>query len=208
MKRFLILALATAPSAALAQPVLMSAPPVPEARVAMEVFGKCAVERRPGEAVRLLKMDFTSTAYRTGLRKLSEDVARDCARRSFGAGVMRSSDLLFAGAMAEALMEAEAAPLNARLVRIAASPVKTFSATDAVAQCLARSLPDQVAALFGTRPGSGAEEAAAAPLAEVIPVCARAGGVAESFELTVPAVRAMIATAAFRLLANSGDANA
>ena len=56
----------------------------PEARRAIESYGKCAAERKPGEANRLLTMDFNSSRYRTGLRLLAEEVRRNCARDSVG----------------------------------------------------------------------------------------------------------------------------
>jgi hypothetical protein len=181
----------------------------PAARQAIETFGACMAERKPGEAHRLLTMDFTKSNYQTGLRLLSEEANRTCVRETLmSARVMRSSDLLFAGSLAEALLEKESTPLNARLARSAGATVRSYSATDAVAQCLARSLPDQVAGMFATVPGSDAEGAAAAPLLEAVPVCARAAGIGATIELTVPAVRAMVATAAYRLVTQTGDANA
>jgi hypothetical protein len=41
-----------------------------------------------------------------------------------------------------------------------------------------------------------------------IPTCTGAAGVAAKVDLTIPALRAMVATAAYLVLANSGDANA
>ena len=117
----------------------------PEARQAIERFGTCTAKLQPGEAKRLLAMDFTSTGYRTGLRLLATETERKCAYGSIGRGKMRSSNLLFSGAMAEALLEADSTPLNSRLARSANARVSSYSPTDTVAQCLARSLPDQVA---------------------------------------------------------------
>lgn len=180
----------------------------PEARLAIEAYGKCAADRQRGEAERLLRMNFTSSNYRTGLRVLSYDIERRCARGTIERGsVMRSANLLFAGAMAEAILETEEAPLNARLARQVEVEVTPFSATDSIAQCLARSLPDQVSALFATAPGSEAETAAAAPLSQSVPACARAGRLSGNFELSVAALRAMIATASYRLI-NAGEADA
>jgi hypothetical protein len=181
----------------------------PEARQAIEAYGKCTAEREPGEANRLLTMDFSSSRYRSGLRLLAEEAARSCARDIVGPGnLMRSANLLFSGALAEALLEADATPLNARLARSAAVEAPSYSPTDAVAQCLARSLPDQVAALFATAPGSDAETAAAAPLAQAVPACARAAGIRAQLDLSVPALRAMIATAAYRLVGVDGESDA
>jgi len=204
--------LAVVPAAAVAQAEDDQGPGArntPEARLAIEAYGKCAAEKAPEEANRLLTMDFTSSGYSTGLRLLSQDVARRCARGAVPIGsAMRSASVLFSGAMAEALLEAETTPLNVRLVRSVGAESPSYSPTDAVAQCLARSLPDQVAMLFATVPASEAEAAATAPLLQAVPACARAAGIEAQVELSVPAVRAMTATAAYRLIASSGDANA
>ena len=180
----------------------------PEARRAIESYGQCVARREPGEANRLLTMDFRTSRYRTGLRLLAEEVERECARDAIGRRVMRSAGLLFSGAVAEALLETDATPLNARIVRNAAAKVKSYSPTDAAALCIARSMPDHVATLFATAPGSEAEAAAAAPIAQIVPTCARAVGISAKLEISVPALRAMIATASYRLIAQSGDSNA
>ena len=179
------------------------------ARRALEAFAKCVAERHPDEARRLLTMDFNSTGYRTGLRLLSREAERTCAKASVGKGnTMRSASLLFAGAVAEAMLESGSEALNARLARSAGVKVESYAPSDAVAQCLARSLPAQVAALFATGPGSEGEAAAAQPLLRATPVCARAAGIASRVELSVSAARAMIATASYRLLAAAGGPDA
>ena len=186
------------PVAALAEEPLREN--TPEARQAVERYGQCVAQREPGEAHRLLSMDFTTSRYQTGLRLLAKEAQRDCARDSVGRGAMRSAGLLLSGAIAEALLEADAIPLNTRLVRSATTPVKSYSPTDSVAQCLARSMPDQVMALFATAPSSDAEASAAAPLMRAMPTCASAVGIAAKVEPTVPALRAMIATASYRIV--------
>ena len=180
----------------------------PEARQAIESYGQCVARREPGEAHRLLTMDFKNSRYRTGLRLLADEAKRACAYDSFGRGVMRSAGLLFSGAMAEALLETRPEPLNVRLVRSANAKAKSYSLTDAVALCVARSMPDQVGALFATKPGSEAEALATAALNPAIAPCARAVGIAAKLELSVPALRAMVATASYRLLASSEDGDA
>lgn len=174
----------------------------PEARRVMAAYGQCAAELQPGEARRVLSMDFTQSRYRTALRMLSDDAQRQCARDSVGRGSqMRGANILFAGAMAEALIEAEPAPLNARLAGRGGSGVKSYSASDGVAMCLALSLPDQVGTLFASEPGSADEVAAGASLVEAMPACAQVLGIDAKVEATLPGLRAMIATAAYRLLA-------
>ena len=85
---------------------------------------------------------------------------------------MRSANVLFSGAIAEALLEADATPLNARLAGNAATDSRTFSPSDAIALCLARSLPARsgncaVRNGAGKRRGRGGGRAAGASGAEV-----------------------------------------
>jgi hypothetical protein len=169
-------------------------------RVALATYGKCVAEREPGEARRLLTMDFNSSAYRTSLRRLSDDAMHDCAVHAIKpAEKIGFGNLLFAGAIAEGMLRADATPLNVRLVRSGAVQVKVYAPTDAVAHCLARSLPDAVTVLFASEPESAGETAAAQPLLQAVPACSRAAGVTSRLELSVSALRAMVATAAYRL---------
>ncbi len=185
-----------------AVPAVAAEPPVntPEARRALEAYGRCIAVYSPKESARVLSMDFTTTDYRTGLRLLATSNTKDCIENSFGQGALRGSNLLFAGAIAEGLIERGSEPVNVRLARAAPTPTKAFAPSDAIAICLARSLPDQVGLLFAAAPGSDAEAAAAAPLTTTIPACVSGGG---ETDISVPALRAMIATAAFRLIAKS-----
>ncbi|GMM94440.1 hypothetical protein [Qipengyuania sp. MTN3-11] len=178
------------------------------AREALDGYGKCVAERNGSEARRVLTQDFRSATYRTGLKLLSQAAERDCAERVGRANVMRSANLLFAGAVAENLLETDAEPLNVRLIRASENEAQAFAPTDAVAQCLARSMPDQVAILFGTRPGSPEETTAIAPLTAAVAPCSDAAKVGSRVEVSASAMRAMIATAALRLIEGSGDTDA
>jgi hypothetical protein len=173
-------------------------------RVALATYGKCVAEREPGEARRLLTADFNGNAYRNSLRLLSADAERECGPHAVRAGEkMGFGNLLFAGSIAEAMLEADASPLNARLVRAGSAKIDTYGPTDAIALCLSRSLPDAVAALFASEPESPGETQAAQPLLQAVPACSRAAGVTARVELSVAAVRAMTATAAYRLVSSS-----
>lgn len=170
------------------------------ARQALDAYGRCVAEREPGESARVMALDFRTPQYRTGLKLLSDE-ARQCARGVVRSGdAMRSSNLLFAGAVAENLLEQGTDALNVRLVRAAATPLAPFGASDAVAQCLARSVPDQVGTLFAAMPGSAEEAAAIGALDPALVPCVKAAGVQGRFEASAPGLRAMIATAAFRLV--------
>jgi hypothetical protein len=167
----------------------------PEARMAIAKYGQCAAQREPAEANRLLTMDFTTDRYRTGIRILSKEVQRKCAYGSFGSGKMRSAGLLFSGAMAEALLEADATPLNRRIAGTVHLPVQPYSTTDAIALCVVRSAPDEVAKLFASDVASESEQAAVKELDYVTKLCSQGK---PELRASAEAVRAMLATAAFR----------
>src|SRR5690349_12774614 len=99
-----------------------------EARVAMQRFGSCVAERSRQLAADTLDSDFNTQAYRSRLQRLvrgNEDCFREGGRR------MRSSNLLFSGAIAEALIERDGQPLNVRLAHAAMQPApRAYSPTD------------------------------------------------------------------------------
>jgi hypothetical protein len=164
------------------------------ARTAIQSYGACAAGRSRSAAAEVLTRNFTTREYQQGLRVLSRN-NEDCFRRR---GRMRSHNLLFAGAMAEHLIEQPSEPLNARLARAASlPPIEAFSPTDRVAGCVVRSVPDDVARLLATDVASQAELTAAQALGPIMSQCN-----AERRPLSVsPAgLRAMLATAAFRTL--------
>ena len=164
------------------------------ARRAMQAFGSCIADRSPGLAVEALTIDFTTPTYSNRLRQLARNNPA-CFRQS---GVMRSGGLGLAGAMAERLIELDPTPLNARLARAAQGPAATaYSATDRVAMCVVRSVPDQVAGLFASEVGSAEEAAAARLLEPAVVACNQAG---TRFTVTTAGARSMLATAAFRTL--------
>lgn len=203
--------LATVLAMAAAVPALAQQGPAaePAARQALDAYGRCVAERKPEESQRVLAQDFRSPTYRTGLRMLSDDAERNCAKVAIGQkGAMRSSNLLFAGAIAENLIEQGTEPVNVRLARAANAKSDTFAPTDALAQCLARSLPDQVAALFAASPASEEELAASAPLFSAIAPCSQASGIENRIEMSLPAMRAMLATASLRLITKSENPDA
>jgi len=164
------------------------------ARTAIQTFGTCAANRSAGQAAEVLTRDFTTRHYQQGIRVLSRN-NEDCFRRR---GRMRSSNLLFAGAMAEHLIEQAAEPLNVRLARAASRPAPpTFSPSDRVAVCVVRSLPDDVARLFATEVATEAENRAALALTGVVARCNADG---RPIQTTPAGLRAILATAAFRTL--------
>ena len=170
-----------------------SAPPTAEARAAIQAFGACVADRAAVVARDVLSRDFTSRSYDRGLERLASS-HDDCFRQR---GTMRSGNLLFAGAIAERLIERDAEPLNARLARAALRPAsRPYSPTDQAAICVVRSVPDDVARLFETDVASDAETAASQSLNPVMSACA--GG--RPIEVTSAGLRSVLATAALREL--------
>lgn len=165
-----------------------------QARIAIQGFGGCVARRSSGTASEILTRDFTTREYQQGLRVLSRN-NEDCFRRR---GRMRSHNLLFAGAIAEHLVEQGQEPLNVRLARAASLPPPgAFSQTDRVALCVVRSLPDDVARLFATEIASESEQAAASSLNPAVSQC---NGEARPLSISTAGLRAILATAAFRTL--------
>jgi hypothetical protein len=170
----------------------------PEARVAAEAYAKCVVLRSPRESARVLSMNFTTSRYRTALKMLSKSAERTCARDTIGDGSLRGADLVFAGAVAEALLESSSQPVNVRLARLSAElKAVPFSPTDAVAACVARSDPNGTGKLFETAVGSEAEVEAAKALSFAVGRCAQQ---LTPMSMSPFGLRSILATASFRLL--------
>ncbi|MFA9201429.1 MAG: hypothetical protein ACEQR8_09655 [Cypionkella sp.] len=169
-------------------------------RRALEQWAGCVARKNAGEATRVLTMDFTTPTYGRAIRMLAEE---DKACMGFR-GTMRSAGLLFAGEMAEALLESDSTPLASRLARAASSPATpAFSFTDRVMICAARSAPSEVGALFATTRDSAEENAAVAALTTPMGLCAQAAQARKPLSVSPAGLRAMLATASFRSLAST-----
>jgi hypothetical protein len=166
-----------------------------DARVALERWAGCIARRSPGEARRILTMDFTTPTYTRAQKMLAQD-SGGCIRDNSS---LRGDGLLFAGEMAEALLEADNAPLGTALVKAAGSPATAgFSFTDRIAICVVRSVPSEIAALFATARDSAEESAAINALATPMGLCATAAKARKPLSVSPAGLRAMLATAAFR----------
>ena len=169
--------------------------PSPRERAAIAEFGRCVVKESPTKARSVLTSDFRTTEYRDGLRVLAK-VNEGCFRKR---GKMRAGGLPFAAAMAEAMILKSEVPLNIRLARAGiGKTAPTYAPSDAVAMCVARSVPDQVAALFATPIASDAETKAAADLSTAVRLCSPKGVIVD---IAPYGLRAILATASYRLLA-------
>jgi len=175
-------------------------PPTAEARAAIHAFGRCVARHSPALAAETLAGDFTTRAYRSRLRVLAR-VNESCFRER---GSMRSDPLLFAGAIAEALLADDPAALNVRLARAATGPATpAWSPTDRIAICVVRSVPDDVARLFAAGVASAAETAAMDAIEPVLSACNRTG---RPLAVSHAGLRAMLATAAFRSVRGAAPA--
>lgn len=169
----------------------------PEARQTLARYAACIAAKSPEKVAELLTQDFRETSYGNGLRNLVR--ANEGCARQVGSRRERLSgqNLPFAAALAEAMMAREAAPLKTRLAKAATGKeALTYAPSDKVAMCVARSTPDEVAALFATEVGSDGEEQAATKLLPVVKLCAQD----VKLETSVAGLRSIVATASFRLL--------
>jgi len=169
----------------------------PDARQTLARYAACVAEKSPDKVSDLLTQDFRQTSYGNGLRNLVR-ANELCARQVGTRGErLRGQNLPFAAALAEAMMAREAVPLKARLAKAATGKeAATFAPSDKVAMCVARSTPDEVAALFATEVGSDVETQAATKLLPVVKLCAQD----VKLETSVAGLRSIVATASFRLL--------
>jgi hypothetical protein len=166
-----------------------------QARVALEKWAGCIARRSRGEASRILMMDFKTPTYGRATKSLAQD-SGGCIRDNSS---LRGDGLLFAGEMAEALLESAPTPVGAALARAAAAPATTpFSFTDRVVICVVRSDPGEVAALFATDRDSPEEAAAIKALSVPLGLCAKAAQARKQLSISPAGLRAMLATAAFR----------
>jgi len=176
---------------AAAQPTSSS----PAARRQIQAFGACVADRSTAKAIQVLSMDFRSPGYHPALKALNLNNI-DCSRLMPRRQGARSSSLLFAGALAERLIAADRKPLNVRLAQAAARAAPaTYSPSDAIANCVVRSAPNETADLFKTEVGSDAEAQAMKALDMAVQLCSRGK---PPFQSNVEGLRAILATAAFR----------
>lgn len=165
----------------------------PEGLRAIQQFGSCVADTSTAKARTTLASDFRSSGYSRAMNQLV-DANRNCP--SFrGYSRLRASRLLFAGAMAERLVERDGLSVNRELAKAAARPAaSTYSPTDSGAMCVVRSVPDDVARLFATDVATDAEKSAADALQPALAACLKT----QRVEVTTDGLRAMLATAAFR----------
>ncbi len=172
-------------------------------RVALEQWAGCIARANAAETTRVLTMDFTAPTYGRAMLLLSQE-SKSCFKFR---GTLKAAGLLFAGELAEALLERPGDPLLTRLVQAAGGPAtQSFSFTDKVAICTVRSAPNDVAQLFTTERDSEQEAAALQAISNTMGMCARVAEARKPLSINPAGLRAMLATATFRTLEAAKDA--
>jgi hypothetical protein len=178
-----------------------SATPPPIDRVAVDVmhqFGRCVAAldgRRAGE---LLAMDYRTDEYTKAMIQLADRNNRACMPPG---GQLKFHPVLFAGALAEALLKKQKLEASSLAQRLAVDPMKTpvpvRSELDAMALCAVTKTPAESAALLGTKPMSQEEGALIQGLAPVLTDCLR-----KDLKVTFnrPALRSVLALTAWRIV--------
>lgn len=165
----------------------------------MHAFGTCVAQRQPARSAALLKMDFNTPQFSQALKKLAFSESR-CIGRNTRA---RFAGVLFAGALAEAFLERTDNLAGALAYEPGKPAVKTFSVTDYIAACVARSAPDKTSVLLSAPAASEAEKTAISQLKPVVEQCTPAG---QQARFNNPGLRAILATSAYRIV-EAGKAN-
>jgi hypothetical protein len=167
---------------------------------ALHRVGACIVDTTPWTAREALALDYRTPKYAEKLKSMSGIAGRCMARR----GDFRASGVLFAGALAEALLKTEVKrkDLPARLAfHLARPPIQARSPGEEMTLCTALKAPKATAALFETRPATREESEAENLLAPVMGECLRKD---TTVEMNRPAIRAMLALAAYRIVKARG----
>lgn len=164
---------------------------------ALHDFGACIVEESPkGAAEQLLAMDFRTEDYQKRLRAMTKGHAR-CLVPNWQ--LKTNGSLLIAGAMAEALLKSDVPPaeLPQRLAYDPARPaIPARSQIETMALCTVLKAPQTASELLETEPASKDESAAMAPIGPVLGECLKKE---MKVSLNPPALRALLALAAWRI---------
>jgi hypothetical protein len=181
--------------AAVAAPV-SSNEPQDVAVQAVHNYGACMAAHTPEGAKQLLAMDFNSPEYDKQFRRYVRG-HEYCMPFN---GMMGSSRLLFAGALAEALLKLDL-KRDELAQRLAYDPkreeIAARSQTEAMALCTVLQAPQATAKIFDTEPATHEEVEAMTPIGGVLGECLK-----KDMKLTVnkPGLRALLALAAWRVV--------
>jgi hypothetical protein len=159
-------------------------------------LGACIVDQAPWLARDVLALDYRSPEYAAKLKEIGAKPWRCPGRR----GDFRSAGVLFAGSLAEAMINFEVKPRNLP-ARIAydpsRQPIVARSPGEEMTLCTAFHAPEQTAALFRTQPATPQESKAEEALGPVMSQCLRKD---LKVEMNRPAIRSMLALAAYRIV--------
>jgi hypothetical protein len=169
---------------------------------AVNNYAKCIVEYGSDGPRAVLAMDYRTAEYRKKLKAIGK--GHDyCLTPGAQLG---SNQILVAGGLAEALLARDKRLSNLeRYVAFDSSKASIVSRglTETVAFCVVRAAPGKVANIFATVPASEDENKAMQAIGQQIIGCVPAG---QTMKLNRPALRALLALAAYRLAAwNAGE---
>jgi hypothetical protein len=177
----------------------------PEDRLTLLEFSRCVASRQRSQAGALILSDFTTSAYRDSLRRLTSP-QHGCLPN--GRGRLRFGGVLFAGDLAETLLP-DVSPRGSLAAHVAlnpgAAPLQAHSQGEVMSVCVVRAAPADTEALLATEQGSPQELAALQAIAPRIGPCLASGA---AMRLNRPGVRAMLALAAYRLVRHNAAAPA
>lgn len=197
-----IVGLALASSSAAAAP-LYGQKSEPLAVEAMANFGQCVARTTPAGARKLLAMDFRTKDYAQAIDRLASGHGRCAPGSRIG-----FNGVLFAGALAEAMLESEHRPeaLPGQIARHPSRPrIEARSSVETMALCTVMAEPQVVADLFATLPASSEEAVALKGLAPTLGACLAQG---QSAAMNRPGLRSVLALAAWRLATHNAGAAA
>jgi hypothetical protein len=164
---------------------------------AVHNFGACAVARTPEGAREVLALNYQTADYQKRMRRYIK--GHDyCIPFN---GSLGTSPVLFAGALAEALLKSDVktAALPARLAYDPQREViRARSPLEEMALCTVTKAPEKTAKIFDTEPATADEAAAMKPLGDVLPQCLKKD---MKLALNKPALRSLLALAAWRIVA-------
>ena len=172
----------------------MDAAPDPLAVEAMLNYGHCVANFTPLGARKVLAMDFRTPEYGKALQRLARGHGR-CAPRSR----IRFNGVLFAGAMAESLLESQGTPAQLS-IPLAPNPARALigarSPVEAMALCTVLRAPRETVGLLVTGPASADEGRAVKALTRHLDACLARG---RQVQVNRPGLRSVLALAAWRI---------
>lgn len=167
------------------------APDSVEERIALRKLSTCLAERRPDWARETLAKPYLSQAQmRSAMKGVSESGS---CMRGVDAGLRYSG---MVGSLAEHYLRSEIRKTDPKRLVAALSSIEPLNASEDFALCVAARNPAAARDLALSEPGSAAENAAAARLAEGVKPCSTADD--EGLSVDLQSLRALASTALYR----------